>query len=173
MKSLSKTLILFISLLIIVSCKNNEENNQFTNSYNENGIQFSYSDDWRIEDSMDENIPVVLMKNENPSEFIQNINVVASKKDKSMDFDSHIQANKNFILKSNFKLEEEEVTSMNNQKAYRLIFEKGLEGTNYKFLQYMLLINQMAYTITFSAEKQYFDNTVQEANQIMNTFKFE
>lgn len=167
-----KILSIIFLCLTILSCKESEIK-PLTEHYQKEGVEFNYNSDWVLEESGSNNISFLLFKKVNDDDFRANINLLVVQKEPSIDFEKHISSNKNYLLLEKTKILEEKIVSINGNKAYRIVHEKNFEGNNYTILQYLLLIRNKAYTITFTCKRKYYKKNISEVDEIIKTFKFE
>ena len=106
--------------------------------------------------------------------FRENFNVLSVK----LDFPLTRQEYYDYNLKSlsqlldDFDLENSEDVKIGNVNARKIIFTHTMGVVNAKVLQYLMLINNKAYVMTFTAARLDFDKVRPEFEQIANSLKF-
>jgi len=109
---------------------------------------------------------------ENSDEFKENITLLAIENLIGYDSNTLILNNRLYLKQNrNIKIIDEEIMFLNNTKTYRVIYEQITEGIKYKALQYLQLVNNTRYTLTFISELKNFSKFENEVSTIMETFQ--
>ena len=102
--------------------------------------------------------------------FIENINLLTQNlKGYKIDLNQYVIITENQI-KENGKLIESKRTRVNNSELHSLSYTANLTGRNLKFYQYLIIQNEKAYILTYSAEIDKFDVFFPEIIKIFNSF---
>ena len=136
-------------------------------------VEYDYNANWEIEESEEPNVKAMIFstKEKDYENFRENINLIGVPKDPSLSFDKFITGSKNYLKLNNLKVVEEEITEINNHKAYKVVFDQNYEGDSYRLLQFQQLINNVGYTFTFVGTQEKYAKYAPEAEQIIRSFK--
>ena len=154
---------LFILIFILHSC-----DNKFDNVIDNSSYKIHYNNNWSVEKSEIDNVEFYLIGNDSLNKFC-NINLNIQNYTENQDF-------KNFIEKSEKQLtKNEKLVSSKYKSGYKLnfqemIFEKDYGEFSVLYLQRFILKDLKVYVLTCTCEKDYFDENINDVNNIFDTF---
>ena len=101
--------------------------------------------------------------------FIENINLlIQDLKGYQIDLNQYVKITETQV-NENGKLIESEKINLNGAGAQLMVYEATLTGRALKFYQYILVKNEKAFVLTYSAEVENFELYYQEMNKIFNS----
>lgn len=134
--------------------------------------EISYPSNFRYDDSKTRDTEFIIYteKEDEKDTFIENINLLTQNlKGYKIDLNQYVIITENQI-KENGKLIESKRTRVNNSELHSLSYTANLTGRNLKFYQYLIIQNEKAYILTYSAEIDKFDVFFPEIIKIFNSF---
>lgn len=134
--------------------------------------EISFPENLKFDDSKTRNIEVIIyMEKENEKDlFIENINlIIQDLKDYQIDLNEYVKITETQV-NENGKLIESKRISLNGTETQVMIYEAKPTGRALKFYQYILVKNEKAFVLTYSAEVENFELYFQEINKIFNSF---
>ena len=162
-----KNIILFISVFISIQTFSQDLKTVKTSDY-----EISYPSDLRFDDSKTRNTEfIIYTEKENESDlFLENINLlIQNVKEYKIDLNQYIKITEKQV-KENGTLIESKRTNLNKSEVHVLTYEANFSGKNLKFHQYILVKNEKAYVLTYTAEIDKFDVFFPEVIKIFNSF---
>ncbi|WP_297869688.1 hypothetical protein [uncultured Flavobacterium sp.] len=163
MKNFILLIITFISIPII---------GQDLKTIKTSDYEISYPSNFRYDDSKTRDTEFIIYteKEDEKDTFIENINLLTQNlKGYKIDLNQYVIITENQI-KENGKLIESKRTRVNNSELHSLSYTANLTGRNLKFYQYLIIQNEKAYILTYSAEIDKFDVFFPEIIKIFNSF---
>ena len=163
MKNFILLIITFISIPII---------GQDLKTIKTSDYEISYPSNFRYDDSKTRGTEFIIYteKEDEKDTFIENINLLTQNlKGYKIDLNQYVIITENQI-KENGKLIESKRTRVNNSEIHSLSYTANLTGRNLKFYQYLIIQNEKAYILTYSAEIDKFDVFFPEIIKIFNSF---
>lgn len=143
---------------------------------NDNNFTIEYPDNWELNKSGQMGTKFILFsKLSNSSDkFRENVNlIIQDLTGSNIQLDKYVEISENQIktLVTNGKIIESKRISDKRYEYHKMIYT-GKQGVfDLKFIQYYWVLNNKAFVLTFTAEIDEFDDYVQVANGIMDTFK--
>lgn len=134
--------------------------------------EISFPENLKFDDSKTRNTEVIIyMEKENEKDlFIENINlIIQDLKGYQIDLNQYINISE-IQVNENGKLIESKKINLNGAEAQLMVYEAKPTGRALKFYQYLLVKNEKAFILTYSAEVEKFDLYFQEINKIFNSF---
>lgn len=104
--------------------------------------------------------------------FLENANIIYAKLDSPLNPEEYYNYNMQSLqhLLIDYDLEESTNVKLQGRDAKRIIFTHTMGVVNAKVMQYLLLIDNQAYVLTFTADPLDFDKFKQRFERIANTF---
>lgn len=106
--------------------------------------------------------------------FRENVNVIFTDLELPITREEYYSHNLKALqaLLTDFHLEAMDRVDVDGEEAQRFIYTHRIGEIEAKVMQYLLLVNQRAYVITFTTDPDRFDDFSQVFNQVMETFDF-
>jgi hypothetical protein len=134
--------------------------------------EISYPTKLRFDDSKIYNSEFVILtekEGENDA-FIENINLlIQNLKGYKIDLNQYVKISEGQVNKNGELIESKRV-NLNNSEIHILSYKANLNGNDLKFYQYLLIKNEKAFVLTYTAEIDKFDIFFPEIIKIFNSF---
>ncbi len=163
MKNLILLIIAFISIPII---------GQDLKTVKTSDYEISYPSNFRYDDSKTRGTEFIIYieKEDEKDTFIENINLlIQNLKEYQIDLNQYIEITEKQINENGILIESKRIV-LNNSDVHVLTYEANLNVRNLKFHQYILVKNEKAYILTYSAKIEKFDFFFPEILEIFNSF---
>jgi hypothetical protein len=134
--------------------------------------EISYPTKLRFDDSKIYNSEFVILteKEGENDEFIENINLlIQNLKGYKIDLNQYVKISEGQVNKNGELIESKRV-NLNNSEIHILNYKANLNGNDLKFYQYLLIKNEKAFVLTYTAEIDKFDIFFPEIIKIFNSF---
>ena len=132
--------------------------------------EISFPENLKFDDSKTRNTEVIIYMENEKDLFIENINLlIQDLKGHQIDLNQYVKITETQV-NENGKLIESEKINLNGASAQLMVYEATLSGRALKFYQYILVKNEKAFVLTYSAEVENFELYFQEMNKIFNSF---
>lgn len=135
-------------------------------------IQFPVG--WKIKPGENDGDVYAISPNDRVADsFHENVNVLIDNEATNMSLDEYYTASLNGLktLATDFKLQENGVTQVGDEKARWLLFTHRAGVYTFKVLQYMIVANHRAYLITCTATQDTFAQYEPQFKAIVKTFR--
>lgn len=162
-----KNFILLIITLISIPIIGQDLKTVKTSDY-----EVSFPSNFRYDDSKTRGTEFIVYteKEDEKDTFIENINLlVQNLKESQIDLNHYIEITEKQINENGILIESKR-TILNNSDVHILTYEANLNVRNLKFHQYILVKNEKAYILTYTAEIDKFDIYLPEIIKIFNSF---
>lgn len=106
--------------------------------------------------------------------FRENVNIIFTILDTPMTADEYYSLNMKSLeqLLTDFELEESEHVTLDGNPAFKILYTYRMGTVDAKVIQYLFLIDNRAYVITFTANPESFEDYQQRFEGIVRSFKF-
>ncbi len=144
-----------------------------TNINNDYSIQFPK--EWEIlKNVMDTDVIAIAPKIDPEDLFRENVNIIKATLDVPISPEEYYLINIKSLgnILSDFDLEKSEDILVDGSPAKKIVFTHTIGVVNAKVLQYLILKDNKAYVLTFSADPMDFPNYLIKFEEIMQSFKF-
>lgn len=157
----------FLFLILLQGCSRQET----IETIKGDNYTISYSSDWKLDETVRNNVEFSLVQTPVSGKFRNNINLlVQDLHGTGIDLIEYTQISVEQI-NENGKLIGSQKKIIGNIEFQEMTFEAFMKGFDLKFLQYYFIKDEKAYVLTFTALKNEFDNLIPEALKIMNSFQ--
>jgi serine/threonine-protein kinase len=145
--------------------------------YTESDFSISFDADWQLDTSRIAGSRFFLFSKpeSNLDLFRENINlIIQNLSGLKMNMDQYIEVSLNQLEEyiPDCVVETSERSYINGNEIHKLIFTGSQNTSRLKFLQYVYIKEEKAYVLTFTGEQKKFDDYLERATNILNSFKF-
>lgn len=164
-------IIVFLMLNVVLSAENLNE--RYTSEDAGFSIQFPYK--WEVRQGIMGNDMVAMAPTLDLEDlFRENANIIFAKLDVEISKDQYYSYNMNSLaqLLTDFDLEENEDVNLDGEVVKRIVFTHTMGIVNAKVLQYLVLVGNKAFVLTFTADPLDFDRFRPSFEEIAQSFKF-
>lgn len=162
-----KNIILFILFFISIPSFGQGLKTVKTTDY-----EISYPSNFRFDNSKTLGVEFIIYtekEGENDT-FIENINLlIQNLKEYKIDINQYVKISESQIYKIGKNIESKRI-NQNNSEIHLLSYTANLSGRDLKFYQYLLIKNEKAFVLTYTAEIEKFDIFFPEIIKIFNSF---
>ena len=169
---------LSLIILILAIIGMNGCNKQEPGRYYSKGEKFSikFPSNWEIKEKfMDTSVIAIAPLEKEDTQFRRNVNIFVEELATPKDPEKHFNETKDYIssILNSFGAKHQTSSSVNNCKAYTLIYTHKVDKFGLQVFMCQLIGNNFAYTITCSDIQEQFAQHKQEFQNIVNSFKVE
>lgn len=156
----------FLFLILLQGCRQ-----ETLETIKGDNYTISYSSDWKLDETVRNNVEFSLVQTPVTGEFRNNINLlIQDLHGTGIDLAEYTQISVE-QLNENGKIIGSQKKIIGNIEFQELTFEAFMKGFDLKFLQYYFIKDEKAYVLTFTALKSDFDIVLPEAIKVLNSFK--
>jgi len=157
----------FLFLILLQGCSRQEA----IETIKGDNYTISYSSDWKLDETVRNNVEFSLVQTPVPGKFRNNINLlIQDLHGTGLNLARYTQVSVEQI-NENGKLIGSQKKIIGNIEFQEMTFEAFMKGFDLKFLQYYLIKDEKAYVLTFTAFQSDFDLVLPEAVKVLNSFK--
>ena len=132
--------------------------------------EISFPENLKFDDSKTRNTEVIIYMENEKDLFIENINLlIQDLKGYQIDLNQYVKITENQV-NENGKLIESKKMNLNGAETQVMTYEANLSNRNLKFYQYIVVKNEKAFVLTYSAEVEKFELYLQETKKVFNSF---
>lgn len=163
-----------IKLLTEVDLQNKKDEGLVTYTSKEGNFTVGIPEMWEVVEGVMGRDLIAMAPSEDPEDlFLENANIIFAKLDAPIQQEEYYRYNLQSLqqLLIDYDLEESTDVKLQGRDAKRIIFTHIMGVVNAKVLQYLLLIGDQAYVLTFTADPLDFDEFRPRFERIANTFQ--
>lgn len=160
---MKRIFLLFILFFILYSCEI-----KFDNFIDDPSYKIHYNNNWNVEKNEIDNIEFYLTGNDTLNKFC-NINLNIQNYTENTDFKTYVEKVEKQLNKKE-KLLSSKYKSGSKLNYQEMIFEKDYGEFSLLYLQRFILKDLKVYVLTFTCEKDYFYENINDVNNIFDTF---
>lgn len=150
------------------------KNEMFISYSSEDGnFTVGFPEKWEVVEGVMGQDLVAMAPSGDPEDlFLENANIIYAKLDSPLNRDEYYNYNMQSLqhLLIDYDLEESVDVKLQGRDAKRIIFTHTMGVVNAKVMQYLLLIDDQAFVLTFTADPLDFDRFREKFERIANTF---
>ena len=168
-----RIVIVIISLLIFTPPIEAQNSSNWT-TYDNAAYRMIYPNSWQLDETgRNKTEFIILSKREKEDPFRENINLIAQDlSNQIMNLESYVALSvdqiKNVVAES--KIFESKVITKNGGPVHSIVWSGLLNGKKLKFKQLLFINDNIAYALTLTCEEKEYDNYIETADQILNSF---
>lgn len=132
--------------------------------------------DWEVRTGfMGTDVLALAPYQKNPEQFRENVSVLVVKLDQPLPAKEYYDLNLQGLQKllTNYKLEQSEAVTIDGVDALKLVYTHQMGEIKAKVTQFLLLKDNKAYVITFSAEPDNFNKLLPQIDEVIKSFHFD
>ncbi len=170
---MTKKVILVVVLMIFTRSIGAQNTSDWA-TYDTTAFRMSYPSSWQLDESgRNKTEFIILSKREKEDSFRENINLIAQDlSNQIMNLESYVALSvdqiKNVVAES--KIFESKVITKNGEPVHSIVWSGLLNGKKLKFKQLLFINDNIAYALTLTCEENEYDNYIETADQILNSF---
>lgn len=163
------------TVIILKEDAQNTENEALVSYVSKEGnFTVGFPEKWEVVEGVMGRDLIAMAPSEDPEDlFLENANIIYAKLDAPIKQEEYYRYNLQSLqqLLIDYDLEESSDVKLQGREAKRIIFTHTMGVVNAKVLQYLLLIGDQAYVLTFTADPLDFDEFRPRFERIANTFQ--
>jgi len=168
---MKKILILLILITATqISCKKNSSN--VFEKYSKDNYTIDYPDSWKLDISGQYNTEFLIFSSSNITDnFRENVNLTIENLPRNITLSQYAEAAKKqvaTVLK--VKTISSNIIQRNGNEIFEIVWQGYVNNNDLKFKQQCHIKNGKAYIITFTAKQTTYDNYIDTAAKILNSF---
>ena len=143
-------------------------------TYDTDAYRMIYPSSWQLDETgRNKTEFIILSKREKEDPFRENINLIAQDlSNQIMNLESYVALSvdqiKNVVAES--KIFESKIITKNGEPVNSIVWSGLLNGKRLKFKQLLFINDNIAYALTLTCEEEQYDNYIETADQILNSF---